>query len=71
MGNGICGDIYGEKISGLESADEGVGGQLNLVGDGDDKLRRSVDGVDDTFDEVLLGLIQGLEFLEIERSIRF
>jgi len=29
-------------------------------------MGRSVDGVDDTFDEVLLGLIQRFEFLQIQ-----
>src|SRR5438046_10699294 len=60
LGSGVCGDMYGEKISGLESADEGDGGELNLIGDGDADLRSGVDGVDETFDEALLGLIAGL-----------
>ena len=56
-------DIYGEEIPSVESADEGVGGELNFIGDCDGKLGRSVDGVDGTFDEVLLVCIQGFEFL--------
>ena len=65
------GDVYGEEIAGVESADQGGGGELNFIGYDERKLGKPVDRVDSTFDEVLLGCIQRLEFLEFERSIRF
>src|SRR6266850_771138 len=68
--DGGDGDVYGEEVAGFEPADQGVGGGRNFIGNGNGKLAKTVDDVDGTFDEVLLGCIQGLEFLEFERSIR-